>query len=70
MTVNNLARVFEDCNFHIIDIAHQKDMGEYNVNYIIDRESWDNKTLELFDKEVKHCYVNDSYAQCVRVEVE
>ena len=53
MTVNDLAKVFEDCNFHIID-----------------RESWNDKTLELFNKEVKHCYVNDSYAECVRVEVE
>ena len=37
MTVNDLAKVFKDCNFHIIDITHQEDMGEYNVNFITDR---------------------------------
>lgn len=70
MTVNELAKVFYDCNFHIVDVGEQKDMGEFNVNYITDRDSWDNKTLELFDKEVVACYVNDFYAECVRVEVK
>ena len=70
MTVNELAKVFHDCNFHIIDVAKQKDMGKFNVNYITDKDFWGHKTLELFNKEVIACYANDFYAECIRVEVK
>lgn len=62
MTVKDVEKIFEDCDFHIVDTIHQEDMGESNLTYIIDQTSWNNATLEFFDKEVNCCHLSDLYA--------